>query len=106
MDAEADLSLRWTHMSVCWFCHEATHIYLLEPLGRAGVLMNFWPLALILTGLRLQTIYCFNTFKLAASSQNQQNDCAPSEDSDQPGAWASAQSDQSLRCPNEESFGP
>ena len=40
--------------------------------------------------------------------------CAPSEDSDQPGhlpslirvAWASAQSDQSLRCPHEESLGP
>ena len=33
---------------------------------------------------------------------NQQSDCAPSEDS----AWASAQSDQSLRCPHEESLGP
>ena len=38
--------------------------------------------------------------------------CAPSEDSDQPGqrrvrsAWASTQSDQSLRCPHEESLGP
>ena len=39
--------------------------------------------------------------------------CAPSEDSDQPGhlpnlitAWASAQSDQSLRCQHEESLGP
>ena len=34
------------------------------------------------------------------------NDCAPSEDSDQPGhpPWASAQSDQSLRCPHEESL--
>ena len=30
--------------------------------------------------------------------QNQQNECAPSEDSDQP--------DQSLRCPHEESLGP
>ena len=34
----------------------------------------------------------------AATSQNQQNDCTPSEDS--------AQSDQSLRCPHEESLGP
>ena len=32
--------------------------------------------------------------KWAASWQNQQRGCAPSEDS----AWASAQSDQSLRC--------
>ena len=22
----ADLSLRWAHMSFCWFCHEAAHI--------------------------------------------------------------------------------
>ena len=25
-DAQADLSLRWAHMSFCWFCHEAAHI--------------------------------------------------------------------------------
>ena len=31
--------------------------------------------------------------------------CAPSEDSNQ-SAWASAQSDQSLRCPHEESLDP
>ena len=36
---------------------------------------------------------------LAATQQNQQNDCAPSEDSDQPGH-------QSIRCPHEESLGP
>ena len=24
-DAQADLSLRWAHMSVCWFCYEAAH---------------------------------------------------------------------------------
>ena len=23
--AQADLSLRWAHMSFCWFCHEAAH---------------------------------------------------------------------------------
>ena len=37
----------------------------------------------------------------AASWQNQQYDCAPSEDSDQPGHPS-----QSLRCPHEESLGP
>ena len=26
-DAQADLSLRWAHMSVCWFCHEAAQIF-------------------------------------------------------------------------------
>ena len=25
-DAQADLSLHWVHMSVCWFCHEAAQI--------------------------------------------------------------------------------
>ena len=39
----------------------------------------------------------------AVSWQNQQNDCAPSEDRS---ALASAQSDQSLHCPHEESLGP
>ena len=26
VDAQADLSLRWAHRSVCWFCHEAAQI--------------------------------------------------------------------------------
>ena len=26
-DAQADLSLRWVHMSVCWFCHKAAHTW-------------------------------------------------------------------------------
>ena len=25
-DAQADLSLRWAHMSFCWFCHEAAQL--------------------------------------------------------------------------------
>ena len=25
-DAHADLSLRWAHIPVCWFCHETAHI--------------------------------------------------------------------------------
>ena len=27
-DAQADLSLRWAHMSFCLFCHEAAHFHL------------------------------------------------------------------------------
>ena len=27
-DAQADLSLRWTHRSFCWFCHAAAQIFL------------------------------------------------------------------------------
>ena len=25
-DAQADLNLRWAHMSFCWFCHAAAHL--------------------------------------------------------------------------------
>ena len=25
-DAQADLSLRWAHMPLCWFCHEAAQM--------------------------------------------------------------------------------
>ena len=25
-DAQADLSLRWTHMPFCWFCHEVAQL--------------------------------------------------------------------------------
>ena len=25
-DAQTDLSLRWAHMPLCWFCHEAAHL--------------------------------------------------------------------------------
>ena len=39
----------------------------------------------------------------AATWQNQQNGYAPSEDRS---AWASTQSDQSLRCPHEEALSP
>ena len=47
---------------------------------------------------------CHASFSIwAASWQNQQSECAPSEDRS---AWASAQSDQSLRCPHEETLGP
>ena len=31
-DVQADLSLRWVHMPVYWFCHEAAHIWL----GKGG----------------------------------------------------------------------
>ena len=53
-----------------------------------------------------QNYLYYAPLKCAASWQNQQNDYAPSEDSDQTGHPASAQSDQSLRCPHEESLGP
>ena len=32
-DAQADLSLRWAHVSVCWFWHEMAHIDVIRSLG-------------------------------------------------------------------------
>ena len=34
-DAQADLSLRWAHMPLCWFCHEVAQLLLslLFPVG-------------------------------------------------------------------------
>ena len=32
-DAQADLSLRWAHMSFCWFCHVAAQMYILTIVG-------------------------------------------------------------------------
>ena len=36
-DVQADLSLRWAHRSVCWFCHEAAHLYCLISSSRGSV---------------------------------------------------------------------
>ena len=33
MDAKADLSLRWAHISFCWFCHVVAHLILVFVLG-------------------------------------------------------------------------
>ena len=30
VDAQADLSLRWSHRSFCWFGHAAAHLYVLK----------------------------------------------------------------------------
>ena len=32
-DAQADLSLRWAHMPLCWFCHAAAHITIIVTTG-------------------------------------------------------------------------
>ena len=31
VDDQADLSLRWAHLSFCWFCHEEAHMPKKEP---------------------------------------------------------------------------
>ena len=56
-DAQADMSLRWAHMTFCWFCHEAAQLNCV------------WQ-------VRIYEPEHDKTNKIA---------CAPSEDSDQPG---------------------
>ena len=36
VDAQADLSLCWAHMSFCWFCHEEAHFYFYRSHTEAG----------------------------------------------------------------------
>ena len=51
-------------------------------------------------------LFFLNVLSVAEMSRDMTkptNECAPSEDGS---AWASAQSDQSLRCPHEETPGP
>ena len=89
------------------FCHEAAQF----------MMHNIFFYLMKMTAFHMQIILLANISKTlvgndsdltvnfiiwAATWQNQQNECAPSEDS----AWASAQSDQSLRCLHEESLGP
>ena len=57
----ANLSLRWVHISFCWFCRALD--YGNHWLPNEEFWMHIW----------------------TATWQNQQNDCAPREDSDQPG---------------------
>ena len=83
-DAQADLRLCWAHRSFFWFCHEAAQL---------PVCLSFVPF-----NWRRLVAYIW-----AASWQNQQSECAPSEDSDQPGHPPSL---ISLRCPHEVSLGP
>ena len=42
-DAQADLSLRWAHMSFCWFCHEAAQFFLVAFLvSTEGCYLWLW----------------------------------------------------------------
>ena len=41
-DAQADLSLRWAHMQLCWFCHEAAHLFCLFTALFYGFLEFNW----------------------------------------------------------------
>ena len=61
-------SLRWAHKPFCWFRHEAAHL---------EIKLNS------LTGNFCRAVYLLVNW--ATTWQNQQNECAPNEDSDQPG---------------------
>ena len=41
VDAQADLSLRWAHMPLCWFCHEAAQILFVYGFGFVATIHNF-----------------------------------------------------------------
>ena len=43
VDAQADLSLRWAHMSFCWFCHAPAQMinHIIQILGQIFCCLNF-----------------------------------------------------------------
>ena len=89
-DAQSDLSLRWAHMPVCWFCHEAAHSFLFfSHLLYRFIVKNVNWFAFgqfTLNFVILYSLYVIHSMSIwAASWQIQKNDCAPSENSDQPG---------------------
>ena len=77
VNAQADLSLRWVHTHFVGFVMRLL-ICLYGKKNQNHILSVF---------LRYWQRYCLAKYKSisAATWQNQQSDCAPSEDSDQPG---------------------
>ena len=45
-DAQADLSLHWLHRPVCWFCHEAAHLFVYLAC------VSFWLFIVLHLGVR------------------------------------------------------
>ena len=96
-----DLSFRWAHASFCCFCH-AQHHFINSYLS--------WIHAIVLSFIVIPSSYHLALFTISENIIEPSHDktkkmiCAPSERLRS--AWASAQSDQSLRCPQEESLGP
>ena len=37
-DAQADLSLRWTHIPLCWFCQEMAHMFYAAVICKPGIM--------------------------------------------------------------------
>ena len=75
LSAQADLSLRWEHRSLCWFCHEAAYlfIYLFERVSEKMVLktLQYYNINLYVIKstfkkrTEVQTFFClYNEFKI------------------------------------------
>ena len=108
-DAQADLSVCWTHRSFCWFYHVAANFIFRNFIPRINFLTwnKFYPKN------QFSHLECTNShlFPLRRTIKNMSRDmtkptkylCALRR---LRSAWTSAQSDQSLRCPHEESLGP
>ena len=89
-EALADLSLRWAHMSICWFCRAAALI-----VSECFLLLWCrWQAAVYARSSALCLKPPLVLYKWAASCQNQQTDMCAAKWRLR-SAWASAQSDQS-----------
>ena len=120
-DAQADLSLRWAHSHIVGFVMRPLIFIFMFSDRQYRPKSDSAPSKSSLISVYIachsvcyyiianHTESFFNGVQIrifriwAASRQNQLNDCAPSEDSDQPGHSPSL---ISLRCPHEESLGP
>ena len=47
LSAQADLSLRWAHMSICLFCHALAHISEMRGKTVHGCGYFYWPFTLL-----------------------------------------------------------
>ena len=54
-DAQADLSLCWAHMPLCWFCHEAAHIFLIT--GKVYSVASAEPISMQITHNPLDILF-------------------------------------------------
>ena len=105
-DAQADLSLRWPQRSFCWFCYVMAQLFSDNPAKSSRVVVPDQLPCFVVSYLgfhalpksvglnaRLKWVkvcWILDWFdvvepKWAATWQNQESECAPSEDSDQPG---------------------
>ena len=110
-DAQADLSLHWAQ-SMCWFCHLVAQISKYSSWIMTGFQIVKWETTTKSKQQRKCTLRCWSVLKLQKIQTAKKMShfmtkptkwvCAQLRPRS---AWASAQSDQSLRCSHEESLG-